>query len=376
MPAQDFYEVLGISRQASQQEVKKAYKKLVRQFHPDVAEDKAAAEKQMGVINEAYGVLSDEEKRAYYDRYGAAPGTSQPGMGGADFGGSGFGFPFGDIFEGIFGGMGGQRGNVAARGRHIQVEVTVTLEEAYTGVKRDVKYSVEETCLSCQGKLTTEPDGLVTCSTCGGSGQVRRQLNLGIGVVNQVVPCTACEGRGKIVKKPCKECRGRGLVVTEKHLEVNVPAGVDTGVTLRISGKGEPGINGGPPGNLLVVVQVEDSEEFEREGADLLVKRRVTFTDAALGSSAEIKLVSGNTETITIPAGTQSGSTFRLRSKGMPHLGRSGFGDLHVVVEVMVPTKLNAKQKSLLKEFAQAGSQDAEPSKSGLFGRIRDAIFG
>lgn len=376
--AKDYYQVLGVNRDATLNDIKKAYKRLARQYHPDVAENKQEAERHFGEINEAYAILSDEEKRAFYDRTGQAPGQAS-GMGGADFGG-GFGFPFGDLFETLFdlgGGPGrGRAANRPARGRDLRVGVRITLEEAFTGTRRDVAYNVEETCLNCQGRRTTDPDGIDTCKTCGGNGQVQRIVNIGFGSLTQVGPCPDCQGQGRILRKPCSECRGRGVVNTRKNLDVTIPAGVDNNLSLRIPGKGEPGQNGGPAGNLLVVIQVEKHPDFERQGDDLYLRKRVTFTEAALGAQVPVKQVVGEPEHLKVPAGTQSGTAFRIRGKGMPRLNRSDRGDLHVVVEVMVPTKLNSKQKKLLKEFAEAGSQEAEEHDGGFFGKIRDAIFG
>ncbi|MDO5296297.1 MAG: molecular chaperone DnaJ [bacterium] len=371
----DYYEVLGVSREASQADIKKAYKRLVRENHPDVAPDKAQAEKKMGAINEAYGVLSDPDKRSYYDRFGAAPGQNGD-MGGSDMGGFG-GFPFGDIFDSFFGGGASSRGPRPTRGRDIRVMLEISLSDAFTGVKREVKYSVEEVCLTCQGKLSTEPDGVETCAQCHGTGQVNRQINIGFGTVVQTVTCSACRGVGKNVKKPCPECHGQGIVENEKHLEVSIPAGIDDGTTLRVGGKGEPGQLGGPSGDLLVVVRVNaEGSGFDRDGDDLIAWRKLTFTQAALGADVEMDLIDGTTEQIKVPAGTQTGSKFRLKGKGMPKLGRKGSGDLYVFVAVMVPTKLNNKQKELLKEFAEAGSQEAEEKGGGWFEKLKNAIFG
>ncbi len=378
MAQKDYYQILGVPRDASVSDIKKAYKRLARQYHPDVAEDKQEAERRFGEMNEAYSVLSDDEKRAYYDRFGHAP-SQNVGPGAADMGG--FGFPFGDLFETLFdlGGGGGGRGRSAnrpTRGRDLRVGVRVTLEEAYTGARREVAYQVEETCLNCQGRCTTEPDGVQTCKTCQGAGQVQRIVNIGFGSLTQVGPCPDCRGQGRTLTKPCSECRGRGVVNTRKTLEVAIPPGVDNGLSLRISGKGEPGQSGGPPGNLLVTIQVEPHPSFERQGDDLIHRHRVTFTEAALGARIPIQQLIGEPEPMKMPAGTQSGTTFRMKGKGMPRLGGSGHGDLHVMVEVMVPTRLNSKQKELLKQFAEAGSQEAEEGSGGFFGRIRDAIFG
>ena len=371
----DYYEVLGVPHDASQDEIKKAYRRLVRENHPDVAEDKAKAEKIMGTVNEAYGVLSDPDKRSYYDRFGSAPGQNG-GMDSADMGGFG-GFPFGDIFDSFFGGGASSRGPRPTRGRDIRVYVELSLSEAFTGVKREVSYRVEEVCLTCQGKLSTEPDGVETCSQCQGHGQVNRQINIGFGTVMQTVTCPACKGVGKKVKKPCPECHGRGIVNYEKHLEVTIPAGIDDGTALRVGGKGEPGTLGGPAGDLLVVVRVNAvGSGFERDGDDLIAWRKLTFTQAALGADVEMDIIDGTKEKLKIPAGTQTGTKFRLKGKGMPKLGRKGSGDLYVFVAVMVPTKLNSKQKELLKEFAEAGSQEAEEKGGGWFDKLKNALFG
>lgn len=378
MADRDYYEVLGVSRDASQQDIKKAYKRLVRQFHPDVATDKEDAQKQMMAINEAYGVLSDEDKKSYYDAYGRAPGQNgDPRDQG--FGGFGGFSPFGDIFDSFFdmGGRGQRRANQPSRGRDIRIGISITLEEAFRGVTQDVEYSVEETCLTCRGKKTTEADGLEVCKTCNGQGQVQRQINIGIGSISQVVPCPKCGGVGQKVVKPCKECKGKGVVSSKKRVSVTVPAGVDNGMQMRVAGQGEPGTNGGPSGNLLTLIQVGEDERFTREGDDLITTKRINFTQAALGDTVAIDTIDGTSQVIKIPAGTQSNTTFRLRGKGMPRLNNPGsFGDLHVAIIVMVPTKLNDKQKKLLNEFAAAGSQEAHDGSNSIFGRIKDAIFG
>lgn len=382
MAKKDYYSVLGVERNASVSDIKKAYKRLVKENHPDLASDKAEAEHRMGAINEAYGVLSDEEKRAYYDQFGEGPSSAGGGYANMDnmggFGGfGGFSDVF-DLFSGAMGGgfSGGGGRNRASRGDDVKVTVKLSLEEAYTGVRRMVTYKVRELCLNCQGKLTVEPDGVEVCATCGGMGQVRRQLNIGFGSISQVVPCQDCGGVGKKVKKPCPECGGHGLVRNERKLEVTIPAGIEDRMVVRVSGQGEAGENGGPAGNLLVVVQVEEDVRFSREGPNLAINKRIAFTDAALGCEVEIDLLGGAKEKLKIPAGTQSGTPFRLKGKGMPDVHSGRKGDAHVIVDVMVPTKLNAQQKKLLKEFAGAGSQEADPRRSDLFSRIKDAIFG
>lgn len=375
--ADDYYSVLGVSRDASDEDIKKAYRRLVRKYHPDVAEDKEKAQAEMIKVNEAYGVLSDADKRAYYDQYGAAPGRG-PGGGGGDFGGFGGFGGFGDIFESFMNmGMGGARGGGGGRqprrGRDVRLAVSITLEEAYTGCKKDIEYTVLESCSECRGKGSTEADGIKDCDTCHGQGQIRRTINIGFGSIAQAMECPSCGGSGKKVVKPCKECRGAGKVKIKKRREVSIPAGVDTGNGVRLSGEGEAGVDGGPSGNVNIIIEVKDDKRFERDGADLLYRKRVTFTEAALGAEVDVEQVSGDPQKLKIPAGTQSGTVFRIRGKGMPDL-RGHFGDMHVLVQVMVPTKLNKEQKRLLEEFAKAGSQEAKEHGKSIFEKIKDGL--
>lgn len=370
--SRDYYEILGVSRDADKSQIKSAYKKMARQHHPDIAEDKKAAELHFGEINEAYGVLSDDEKRAYYDRTGQAPGSQGPG-GPSGFGG---GFGFGDIFEAIFdningGGRRQQRGPM--RGPDLRTGVSITLAEAYTGTTRELELNTDVTCPKCDGRRSATPDGFKTCRECHGSGQLHQIMNTPFGRVTQTVPCAACGGEGRQLTDPCRECSGRGTVAKKRTLEIKIPAGIDTARMIRIENEGAPGKMGGPPGDLYVVVEVEDEPKFERHGDDLIHKLKICFTDAALGEKIKVPVLGGQEESLNIPAGTQNGTIFRIKGKGMPRLGRQSHGDLHVVVEVMIPTKLNSKQKKLLQEFAEAGPQHAEPS---LFTRIKDAIFG
>lgn len=377
MSQQDYYNTLGVSRDADKNEIKRAFKKLAREYHPDVAEDKGNAEKKFGEINEAYSVLSDDEKRAHYDRYGSAPGANQPG-GGEGFGGFGGGFGgFGDLFESIFDlGGGGRRQQQArpARGADYRMGLRMTLEEAFQGVTKDVNLTSEVNCPKCDGKMTLEEDGWQGCGVCHGSGQLHQAVRTPFGQLTQVAPCGACQGRGRTLKKPCPECSGRGSVEKTRVLQVKVPAGIDTGKLIRMPGEGAPGHLGGPAGDLYLAIEVEPHKEIERRGDDLILKRNVRFTDAALGGNVEFEVLLGEKETLKVPAGTQNGTTFRFKGKGMPRLNRSTRGDLHVIVDVMVPTKLNAKQKKLLKEFDEAGPQETEPAS--LFDKIKDALWG
>ncbi len=373
--SRDYYEVLGIPRDADKKQIKSAFKRLARQYHPDVAEDKANAETRFGEINEAYAILSDDEKRDYYDRYGRAPGDS--GAAGGGFGGGGFGGGFGinDIFEAIFdmGGGGGGRRRSASRGSDLRMGLSITLEEAHDGVARDVELTSDVTCPDCQGRRAASSDGFKVCRDCQGSGQVHQVISTPFGRLTQSAPCAACGGEGRQLTDPCSGCSGRGAVSKKRTLQVKVPAGIDTGRMIRIEGEGAPGRLGGPPGDLYLAIEVQDHEKFERQGDDLVHRLSIRFTDAALGEKVKIPVLGADEETLDIPAGTQNGTIFRIKGRGMPRLGRNSRGDMHVVVSVMIPTKLNGKQKKLLREFAEAGPQHAEPS---LFSRIKDAIFG
>lgn len=376
MSQKDYYQILGVARDADKNEIKRAFKRLARENHPDVAEDKTAAEVKFGEINEAYSVLSDDEKKAYYDRYGQAPGANQgdPGAGFGGFGGFG---GINDLFESLFDlGGGGRRQQHArpARGADYRMGLRLTLEEAFQGATKDVELTSDISCPKCEGRQTLEADGFANCTTCHGTGQLHQQVRTPFGQLTQVVPCGACQGRGRTLKKPCPQCSGRGSVEKKRTLQVKVPAGIDTGKLIRMPGEGAPGNLGGPSGDLYLAIEVDPHKTVERRGNDLFIKKAIYFTDAALGGEIEIEILLDQKEMLKIPAGTQNNTIFRFKGKGMPKLDRSSRGDLNVVVEVIVPTKLNAKQKKLLKEFAEAGSQEAEPAS--LFDKIKDALWG
>ena len=377
MSQRDYYEVLGVARDADKSEIKRAFKRLAREYHPDVADDKNAAEVKFGEINEAYSILSDDEKKAYYDRYGHAPGANQGDPGGG-FGGFGGGFGgFGDLFESLFdlGGGGGRRQQARpSRGADYRMGMRLTLEEAFQGVAKEVELTSDVTCGRCEGRQTLEADGFAACTTCHGTGQLHQQVRTPFGNLTQVAPCGACQGRGRTLKKPCPECSGRGSVEKKRTLQVKVPAGIDTGKLIRMPGEGAPGNLGGPQGDLYLAIEVDQHKTVERRGHDLFVKKSIFFTEAALGGNVEVEVLLDQKESLKIPPGTQNGTVFRFKGKGMPKLDRSSKGDLNVMVEVIVPTKLNAKQKKLLKEFGEAGSQEAEPAS--LFDKIKDALWG
>ncbi|MBM3463200.1 MAG: molecular chaperone DnaJ [Armatimonadetes bacterium] len=372
----DYYEVLRVERSASIEEIKLSYKKLARTYHPDVAENKADAEIHFREINEAYSVLSDHDKRAHYDRFGHAP-PSGGGFGG--FGGSPFGdmFDLGDIFESVFG-MGGMRGgpNRPQRGQDIKETLQLTLEQVFTGTERELTVNTYQDCSTCNGTRSKPGTKPTACGQCGGAGQVKAVTRTPFGQVIRTAPCVACSGQGQTITDPCEDCKGAGHVFRKKRVNVKVPPGVDSGNYIRMSGLGDAGTNGGPPGDLFVVLEVKGHEVYQREGDDLFLEKAVTFTDAALGTEVEIPTLEGPTR-IKIPAGMQSHTTFKVRGKGLPSARTRARGDLHARVIVMVPTHLNEKQKQLLKEYAGAGSQEAQGSNGrSWFGRIMDAILG
>jgi molecular chaperone DnaJ len=374
----DYYEVLGVSKDASTDQIKGAFKKLARTYHPDVAQDKAEAEIKFREINEAYSVLSDSDKRSHYDRFGH---QAPPGAGGFG-GGSPFGdmFDLGDIFESVFGGMGGgggRGGNRPTRGDDVKMSLELTLEEVFKGCERQLEVEIEAQCSTCKGSRCKPGSRPATCSQCQGTGQLKSVARTPFGQVVRSSPCLACRGQGQTVTDPCTECRGEGLVEERKKVSVKVPAGVDSGNYIRMTGYGNAGSLGGPPGDLYVELLVKPHEVFHREGDDLAVDKLITFTDAALGAEVEVPTLEGPSR-LKVPHGTQSHTVFKVRGKGLPSMRRAGArGDLHVRAIVMVPTHLNDKQKSILQTYAAAGSQDAQlQSGKGWLGRIMDAILG
>ncbi len=366
----DYYEVLGIDRNASKDEIKKVYRKLARKYHPDVSKEENA-EKKFKEVKEAYEVLSDDQKRAQYDQFGHAGAQSQ-GFGGGGFSGSGFG----DIFDMFFGGGGRRDPNAPQQGNDLQYTMSLSFEESIFGKETEISLPKEEECDTCHGsgaKPGTKPE---TCSHCHGSGQLNTEQNTPFGRVVNRRACHYCQGKGQIIKDACATCDGSGRVKKHTKVKVSIPAGIDDGQQIRIGGKGEPGINGGPPGDLFVVIQVEQHEFYHREGDHIYVEMPITFAQAALGDEVEVPTVHGKVS-IKIPAGTQTGKTFRLRGKGAPNVRGYGQGDQRVKVRVVTPTKLTSKQKQLLKEFNQ--TEDNAPiseDDDSLFQRFKKAFKG
>lgn len=366
MSNRDFYEVLGVSQQASDNEIKRAYRKQAMRWHPDRNQDNPKAEEEFKAVQKAYEVLSDPQTRAAYDRYGHAGIEGGPGGmgGGADFSGA-----FGDIFSEIFGG--GRRGaSQAYRGADLKYSLDITLEQAAAGLKTEIRVPSWDDCETCDGtgaKLGTSP---VTCSTCHGAGAVRMQQ--GFFSVQQT--CPTCHGSGQEIKEPCTACHGAGQIRRQKTLEVNIPAGIDSGMRIRSSGNGEPGVRGGQPGDLFVEVNIKPHDIFQRDGDDLHCEVTVPFTTAALGGDIQVPTLSGKAE-ITIPDGTQSGKTFRLRSKGIKGV-RSGFpGDLYCHIQVETPVRLTEKQKEILREFEKSlgeGGERHTPQSKSWTDRVKE----
>lgn len=374
----EFYDRLGVSKDASQAEIKKAYRKMSKKYHPDINKEPGAEEKYKE-IQEAYETLGDEQKRAAYDQYGPAGANGGFGGGAGGFGGfdgAGFG-GFEDIFSSFFGGGGGMRNpNAPRQGDDLQYRVNLTFEEAVFGVEKEVVYNRESTCSTCHGSGAKPGTSPVTCSRCHGSGVINVDTQTPLGMMRRQVTCDVCHGKGKEIKEPCHTCHGTGHEKKTHKVSVKIPAGVETGQQIRLQGQGEAGFNGGPYGNLFVIINVLPSNKFERNGSTIYYTMNISFVQAALGDTVEVPTVHGDVE-MTIPAGTQTGKTFRLRGKGAPKLHGGGQGDQHVTVNIVTPTKLNDAQVKALKQFAQAGGDKVgNPKKKGFFDKVKDAFDG
>ena len=355
----DYYEVLGLEKTASDGDIKKSYRTLAKENHPDLHPGDTAAEARFKEIGEAYAVLSDEEKRSKYDQFGHA--AFDPSMGGSGFGDMDFGDIFGDIFGGIFGGGRQRRPNAPTQGESLKTSVVVSFEEAAFGCEREINLSRVENCETCHGTGCAEGTTAEVCGTCHGSGMIRQQQRSPFGMIASSAPCPNCSGKGKIIHQPCPTCRGNGAVRAPRKITANIPAGIDHGQTIRLGGMGNAGTNGGPPGDLLVVVGVREHEFFERQGTSVLFELPISFAQAALGDEVEVPTIDGNVK-YTIPAGTQTGSVFRLREKGIPNIRGRGRGDQLITVTVSTPTKLSEEQKELLRKFAELSGKPASPS--------------
>ena len=369
----DFYEVLGVKKGASEDELKKAYRKLAKENHPDLHPGDKECEARFKEINEAYEVLSDPDKRAKYDQFGhAAFDPSQGFGGGGGFGGfEGFG-GFGDIFSDIFGGGfgfgggGGRNPNAPRKGDNLRATVNIKFEEAAFGVKKDVFVSKIEQCHDCKGTGCAEGTTAEVCPDCKGTGTVMSTKRTPFGMVQSSEQCPKCRGRGKIIHSPCKTCRGIGSVRRQHKVSVSIPAGIDDGQTISLKGQGNAGLNGGPAGDLLITVLVQPHARFERDGTSILLDQEISFSQAALGAEVEVPTLDGKVK-LNIPEGTQTGTTFRLKGKGVPFLRNGGRGDQFVTVNVAVPRSMTSTQKNALRRYAETMGETVE--QKNIFGK-------
>jgi len=386
--SEDFYEVLGVSQDASEDEIKQAYREKAQEYHPDVSDDPNAEEK-FKKVQTAKEVLSDEEKRQAYDRLGherfkqaqkqggfdgGAGAGGRGAAGGNPFGGGGGGGPFGDmsdIFEQFFGGGGGRQDG-PRQGADLRTTMEISLSDAYEGIEKQVTITRPETCSDCEGSGHPPGSDAETCPECEGRGQVTRVQQTAMGRVQQTTTCRRCNGEGTLYDERCSTCRGEGRVREEVSLSVEVPAGIQDGQTLRMEREGAPGENGGPRGDLLIEVSVADHPDFDREGEDLYYRHAISFPQAVFGDTVTVPTLSGDVE-LDVPAGTQSGEVFRLDGKGMPRLRRRGNGDLYVRVQVVTPESLNEEQREALEAFAEAGGEEVEVEQ-GFFERLKNTF--
>ena len=368
----DYYEVLGVKKGASEDELKKAYRKLAKENHPDLHPGDKECEARFKEINEAYEVLSDPDKRAKYDQFGHAAFDPSQGFGGGGFGGfEGFG-GFGDIFSDIFGGGfgfgggGGRNPNAPRKGDNLRATVNIKFEEAAFGVKKDVFVSKIEQCHDCKGTGCAEGTTAEVCPDCKGTGTVMSTKRTPFGMVQSSEQCPKCRGRGKIIHSPCKTCRGIGSVRRQHKVSVSIPAGIDDGQTISLKGQGNAGLNGGPAGDLLITVLVQPHARFERDGASILLDQEISFAQAALGAEVEVPTLDGKVK-LNIPEGTQTGTTFRLKGKGVPFLRNGGRGDQFVTVNVAVPRGMTSTQKNALRRYAETMGETVE--QKNIFGK-------
>ncbi|MBS7805335.1 molecular chaperone DnaJ [Rhizobiales bacterium TNE-4] len=372
MSKRDFYEVLGVSRTATEADIKVSFRKLAMKFHPDRNPGDAEAEIKFKEINEAYQILMDPQQRAAYDRHGHA--AFEQGRGGGF--GDGFASSMADIFEDLFGDFAGRqrggRSNGRERGSDLRYNLEISLEEAYAGKTAELKIPTAITCEACTGTGAKAGSKARTCSTCGGHGRVRAQQ--GFFAIERT--CMACQGRGETIDNPCPSCRGEGRVMKERNLSVNIPAGVEDGTRIRLAGEGEGGLRGGPAGDLYIFLSVKPHQLFQRDGADLFCRVPIAMAHAALGAHIKVPTLDGQEAEITIPEGTQTGKQFPIKGRGMTILRSKNRGDLYIQVVVETPRNLNTRQRELLKEFLAESNGDNQPESEGFFGKVRDFFAG
>ncbi len=372
----DYYEVLGVQKSAGEDEIKKAYRSLAKKYHPDMNPGDKEAEMKFKEVNEAYAVLSDAEKRSKYDRFGHAAFDPASGGGGGFGGFGGFGgadFDFGDIFSSFFGGGGGSsrgRQNMPVEGDDVATRVTISFEEAAFGCKKDISFARIESCGECGGSGAEKGSAIENCATCRGTGRVTVQQQTMLGYMQTQRSCQNCRGTGKIIKNPCKNCNGKGRIKINKKLEVNIPAGIDHMQNIILRGQGSAGINGGANGDLIIEVRVKEDKIFTRDGYHIYCDVPISFTEAALGADIEVPILGGKTEKLHIPEGTQSGSSFTLRGKGIPNVNNGRKGDLIITAIVETPRNLTQKQKDILAEFAGTTDEKSPKSRQSLFSKL------
>ena len=370
MSKQDFYDVLGVSKEVDSNSLKSAYRRLAMKYHPDKNPGDSEAEKKFKEISEAYEVLSNPEKKAGYDQYGhdafTGPGGGQGGF--SEGFGSGFG-SFSDIFEDFFGDATGQRNNERLkRGEDLKYEMSITLRDAYLGVKKEISYDTLVSFKSCSGTGSENKDGIGSCGSCRGSGRIR--ASQGFFTVERT--CPACGGSGQVITDPCRECNGEGRQRKNKNIEVSIPAGVEEGSRIRLAGEGTAGQNGAEDGDLYIFISIVSHELFDRDGTNIFCNMPISIYEASLGGSVEVPTVSGGRAKVKIPAGTQSGDQLRLSGKGMPALRSVSFGDMIITLNVEIPKNLSQKQKELLKEFDQQSNRENIPESTGFFDKVKD----
>ncbi|MBI9049480.1 MAG: molecular chaperone DnaJ [Anaerolineaceae bacterium] len=372
MSQRDYYEVLGVSRDANADEMKNAFRQLARKYHPDINKE-ADAEERFKELNEAYAVLSDPEKRAAFDRYGHAGLNGMGGM--PDFSG----MDFSDIFEDFFGfNMGGGRRkarNAPRRGADLGQTVQLSFEESVFGIDKDIEYTRDEICTTCQGSGAEAGTTPEKCTACDGRGEVRHMRQTFLGSMVQVVTCPTCNGKGEVIKSPCKVCHGNGLERKTVTKTVKIPGGVDSGTQVRLSGEGQPGVNGGPNGNLYVEIRVKNHKFYRRQGDNILLDLNINVAQATLGAEIDVPTVHGD-EKLVIPSGTQPGKVFTLRNKGIPHLRGGGRGDEKVIVNIEIPSKLDDTQRKLFEELADTLGSEVLPQEKSIFDILKDVLGG